>query len=76
MPTLDELPPGSHATIESLEGPPALIQRLLELGLMEGEEIQVLTRAPLGDPIEIESGMTRLSIRKAEAVHVIVSRPH
>ena len=74
MSTLDELEPGSHAKIESLAGPPALVQRLLELGLMEGEEIQVLTRAPLGDPIEIESSMTRLSIRKAEAAHVVVTR--
>jgi ferrous iron transport protein A len=73
MPTLDELPPGRRAKIGSLNGPPALVQRLLELGLMEGEEVRILTRAPLGDPIEIESSLARLSIRKGEAAFITVT---
>jgi len=70
MPTLDEVPSGRKGRIESLSGPADLMQRLLELGIMEGEEVRVLTRAPLGDPIEIESTLTRLSLRKAEAAHI------
>jgi Fe2+ transport system protein FeoA len=42
---------------------------------MEGEELMVVTRAPLGDPIEIESALTRLSLRKAEAAQVQVTLP-
>src|SRR5947209_6681555 len=49
MMTLDQVPPGARCRIASLAGPPALVQRLLELGLMEGEELTVITRAPLGD---------------------------
>ena len=75
MPTLDQVPPGGHCRIASLGGSPALVQRLLELGLMEGVELTVVTRAPLGDPIEIESALTRLSLRRNEAAQVQVTLP-
>lgn len=75
MATLDQVPPGGRCRIEALTGPPALVQRLLELGLMEGEEVAVVTRAPLGDPIEIEAALSRLSLRRAEAAHVHVTLP-
>jgi ferrous iron transport protein A len=48
------------------------VQRLYEFGLFEGEEIEVLALAPLGDPIEIRLGNTRLSLRKSEAAGVKV----
>jgi ferrous iron transport protein A len=73
MPTLDQIPPGKKCRIASLAGPPTLVQRLLEFGLMEGEELTVVTLAPLGDPIEVESPLTRLSLRKSEAAHITVT---
>ena len=73
MPTLDQVPPGGRCRVVSLSGPPSLVQRLLEFGLMEGEEVVVVTRAPLGDPIEIESPLTRLSLRQSEAAGVSVT---
>lgn len=75
MPTLDQVPLGDRCRVESLTGPPALVQRLLELGLMEGEEVVVIARAPLGDPIEVESALTRLSLRRSEAAQVYVTLP-
>ncbi|HEX3149318.1 MAG TPA: FeoA family protein [Gemmataceae bacterium] len=75
MTTLDQVPPGGRCRIASLAGPPALVQRLLELGLMEGEELTVVARAPLGDPIEIESALSRLSLRKKEAAQIRVDLP-
>ncbi len=41
--------------------------RLLTLGLYPGVEIEVLRRAPLGDPLQVRSGTTLLSIRQHEA---------
>lgn len=73
MPTLDQIPPGKRCRIEALRGGPALTQRLLELGVLEGEELLVVGRAPLGDPIEIESALTRLSLRRSEAAQVQVT---
>ena len=50
-----------------------LVQRLLEMGLLEGEEIEVLGFAPLGDPMEIRLRDYRLSLRRSEAARVTVT---
>jgi len=47
-------------------------QRLLAMGLLPGTEVAVIQVAPLGDPIEIEFGGLRLSLRKSDAVAVQV----
>ena len=73
MATLGDLPAGSHATVTALAGDPALVQRLYELGLFEGEQVEVVGFAPLGDPVEIRVGSTRLSLRLREASAVTVS---
>ena len=53
-------------------GAPRLRGRLLEMGLVPGEEIVVRRAAPLGDPIELEVKGYRLSLRRAEAQEIIV----
>jgi ferrous iron transport protein A len=75
MPTLDQLKAGDRVTVEAVDGEPALVQRLFELGLLAGEEIEVLAFAPLGDPIEIRCGHSRLSLRRREASGVRVGPP-
>jgi ferrous iron transport protein A len=72
MPTLSQLRPGARASVLAVSGEPDLVQRLYEFGLFEGEEIEVMAFAPLGDPIEIRLGNTRLSLRKSEAAGVSV----
>jgi len=42
------------------------------MGLLPGTEVAVIQVAPLGDPIEIEFGGLRLSLRKSDAVAVQV----
>jgi Fe2+ transport system protein FeoA len=70
MPTLSELRPGQRGRVLSLQGDPALVQRLMELGVLEGEEVEVVAYAPLGDPIEIRLGDSRLSLRRREAAGI------
>ncbi|MBX9677590.1 MAG: ferrous iron transport protein A [Gemmataceae bacterium] len=70
MTTLDRLPLGQRGHIISVAGEDAVLQRLLEMGLLEGEEIQVIGFAPLGDPMEILVCGYRLSLRKSEAAGV------
>ena len=72
MPTLADLSPGQSAEVLSLSGDPALVQRFYEFGLIEGERVDVIARAPLGDPIEIRFGNSRLSLRRTEAANVAV----
>ena len=69
---LHELKPGQHASIESVEAGDSIGQRLLEMGLLEGEQIQVIGFAPLGDPMEILLRDYRLSLRRTEAARVRV----
>ena len=73
MPSLDQLRVGQRASIRSLEGDDALAQRLMEMGLYEGQELEVVGFAPLGDPIEIRLQDYRLSLRRSEATRVLVN---
>ena len=72
MPTLNQLLTGQRGEVETLAGDPELVQRLYEIGLLEGESVEVLGFAPLGDPVEVRVGNTRLSLRKPEAAAVSV----
>jgi ferrous iron transport protein A len=73
MPTLDQSGPGQRVRVERIDGAPEVVQRLLEFGLMEGEEVEVVGAAPLGDPLEILVGGTRLSVRKRDAAGIAVT---
>jgi Fe2+ transport system protein FeoA len=71
--TLDQMQEGQRARIESLIGDDMVLQRLMEMGLIEGDEIEVLAFAPLGDPLEIRLRDYRLSLRRTEAARIRVS---
>jgi ferrous iron transport protein A len=73
MPTLDQAQTGQRFRIDAIDGLPELVQRLMEFGLLEGETIEVIGFAPLGDPIEILVGDTRLRLRTREAAGIAVS---
>jgi ferrous iron transport protein A len=72
MPALSDLNPGQSAAIVALNGEPAMVQRLYEFGLLEGETVELLARAPLGDPLEVRIGNTRLTLRRTDAAGVTV----
>jgi ferrous iron transport protein A len=73
MPTLDQLKVSQQASIEAVQGNDTMMQRLLEMGLLEGVPIEVVGIAPLGDPIEIRLRDYRLSLRRSEAARITVS---
>jgi ferrous iron transport protein A len=73
MPSLDQLKTGQRARIHEVRGDDALGQRLLEMGLLEGDEVEVVGFAPLGDPMEIRLRDYRLSLRRTEAARILVS---
>jgi ferrous iron transport protein A len=73
-PRLNALRPGQRARILEIEGDDAVAIRLMEMGLTDGEEIQCLGFAPLGDPIEYEIRGYRVSLRRAEARRVRIDR--
>lgn len=71
--TLDELEIGKTAVVTGIDGDGPLIQRLMALGLLEGEKVVILRRALGGDPLEIETMGYSLSLRRTEAAQVNVS---
>lgn len=46
---------------------------MMEMGLLEGKQLEVLFRAPLGDPIAIDINGYTLSLRKDEAAFITVN---
>lgn len=66
--TLDQLEPGRPARVESFGTPDAdLASRLLDLGFDAGAEVEMLHRAPLGDPIAVRVDGTVVALRRAVA---------
>jgi ferrous iron transport protein A len=65
--TLADLPPGGQGRVRSVEGAPAVVQRLQEMGLTPGVSVEVVRFAPLGDPVEIRLRGYLLSLRKGDA---------
>jgi ferrous iron transport protein A len=72
--TLDSLSPGQRAVISEVSGNDAISVRLMEMGLLDGEEIELIGRAPLGDPLEFLIRGYRLSLRAEEAQRVVITR--
>lgn len=71
--TLADLLPGQKARIVKIIGKDIRIrQRLMEMGLVSGAELEMERFAPLGDPIEINLQGQHLSLRQAEAVMLLV----
>jgi Fe2+ transport system protein FeoA len=70
---LDKLKDGQSGTIGGMQLQQSATVRLMEMGLFEGSRVTVLRRAPMGDPMEIQVGDYRLSLRRDEAALVDVT---
>lgn len=71
---LSTLQAGTHAVIVSIQIPPENRGRLLEMGVLAGTRVELVRRAPLGDPLEIKVRGYNLSLRKHEADLILVRR--
>ncbi len=71
--TLADLHPGTRATIAGYERAD-VSPRLLEMGLLPGVHVEVVRRAPLGDPIYVHVMGHPLSLRLHDARAVLVER--
>tara|TARA_R110001592_G_scaffold61017_2_gene185832 strand:+ start:4522 stop:4749 length:228 start_codon:yes stop_codon:yes gene_type:complete len=50
----------------------ALTSKILALGMIPGEFIELMHKAPLGDPMQIKAGSTYISIRRKDGLFVEV----
>lgn len=64
---LSALKPGEVGVIERLRGRGYIVQRLYEMGLLEGHRVEMVRHAPFGGPVEICICDYHLSLRRDEA---------
>jgi len=70
--TLADLAPGQRGIVSGYAADDAFTQRLMQLGVIEGADVEVVRCAPTGDPIEVRVMGYALSLRRVEAalIHV------
>ena len=71
---LDQIPIGCSVRVHSVVGEDPIARRLGELGIRAGVEIEVLKRAPLGDPTLFELCGYQLCLRRSESARIRVQR--
>jgi ferrous iron transport protein A len=70
---LNQLGVGCCGAVVAVGGDAELRRRLLEMGFCNGAAVEVVRRAPLGDPIEFRLRGYHLSLRGDHARHVQVA---
>jgi ferrous iron transport protein A len=68
---LSQLSPGQKGTIVSFTDAQMAV-KLMEMGCLPGEVVEVERYAPFGDPIAIRVAGYQLCLRKAEAAVIII----
>ena len=71
--TLKDLPLGRDAHVTAVNGTGSIARRLMEMGVIPGAAVQVVKKAPFGDPLEIRVRGYSLAMRKSEAGTIDVS---
>jgi len=71
---LNEIQPGQKGTIESIDATGTIRRRLLDMGATPGTPVEVERVAPMGDPIDVKIKGYHLSLRKEEAIGIIVKK--
>lgn len=71
--TLENIKRGQRYLIHSISTlDQALASKILALGMIPGECIELMHNAPLGDPMQIKAGSTYISIRKKDGQFIEV----
>jgi Fe2+ transport system protein FeoA len=68
--SLNRLGIGSRGSVGAVGGDREVRRRLLEMGFCNGANVEVIRRAPLGDPIEFRLRGYCLSLRDEQAQYV------
>ena len=69
---LSELAVGQAGVVLGFKYENNMTDRLMQLGIIEGVQIEVIRVAPSGDPIELDIAGYALSMRKTDAEIVVI----
>jgi len=70
--TLADLGIGEQATVDCIDLPDGLANRLMELGFVPGHEVMAAHSAPGGDPRVFRVDGTEIALRRETAQHILV----
>jgi len=70
--TVEHLNVGESGTISTIKAPKAIKRRLMDMGFTKGISVNVVKRAPMGDPIEVSLRGYNLCIRKEQAQDLLL----
>ena len=73
---LNQVSSGKRAKIIDINSPDDIKRRLMEFGMIEGEQIKPVFKAPSGDPVAYEIKGTLIALRSdtASAIKVEVAK--
>lgn len=71
--SLADVPVGGMVYVSSIRGSGPVRGRIMAMGLVPGTSVDVVRRAPLGDPLEVCVKGYYLSLRAQEAMLISVS---
>lgn len=69
---LDELPAGSRGRVVEIKGGGRHQRRMLDMGFIPGAEVNVVRKAPLGDPVAYRVKGTAVALRQEDASSILV----
>lgn len=69
---IHELPIGAKATIKGYSTENEFTERLREMGLVVGTVFTLVRQAPLGGPLELSFGQSRIALRPSDDVSIYV----
>ena len=73
---LSDLHTGQQAVIVKVKGHGGFRKRILEMGFVKGQEVEVLLNAPLQDPVKYKVMGYEVSLRRQEAEMIEVEATH
>lgn len=71
---LAELGKATPGVIVGLTGDDEVARRLFDLGFQPGLRVELLRRAPLGDPMLFDIAGNQIALRRSEAARVLVTQ--
>jgi ferrous iron transport protein A len=69
---LSECEIGKRVKVRALQLPEAHQKRLLDLGLLPGTEVEIVRKAPFGDPVVVRFRGCQISLRSSVLSRIMV----
>lgn len=71
--SLNDLKQGQKATVKSILSTGSIRRRLLDIGLIEGTEVECLQKSPSGDPVAYLIRGAVIALRSEDSSNILVN---